>query len=125
MGECEGRTLRELFAHLKKYAKMDNAVHKRIMEEFRQAPNMDPPIDKYFAKQRECQLQLADSDDPILDGAMVKHLVKHLAKIAGLGQKVIKFEKRDPKERTWAKAKKYFCFETPSKIWKTKTRRQE
>ena len=100
MREYEGRTLRELLAHLKKYAKMDNLVHERIMEEFRQAPNMDLPIDKYFAKQRECQVQIADSDNLISDAAMVKQLAKHLEKIPGLGRKVIKFEKRDADQRT-------------------------
>ena len=108
MREYHGRTLRDLLAHLKKYGKMDNAVHERVMEEFRQAPNMDLPIDKYFAKQRECQVQLADSDDPISGAAMVKQLAKHLGKIAGLGKKVIKFEKKAANERTWAEAKKYF-----------------
>ena len=78
-------------------------------EEFWQAPNMDLSIDKYFTKQRECQVQLADSDDPILDAAMVKQLAKHLGKAARLGRKIIKSEKREPVERTWTKAKKYFC----------------
>ena len=54
MREYEGRTLRELLAHLKKYGKMNNAVHERIMEEFRKAPDMDLPINKYFVKQHEC-----------------------------------------------------------------------
>ena len=35
MREYQGRTLRELLAHLKKYGKMDNVVHERIMVEFR------------------------------------------------------------------------------------------
>ena len=39
---------------------------------------------------------------------MVKHLTNHLGKIAGLGRKVIKFKRRDPAQRTWAEAKKYF-----------------
>ena len=69
---------------------------------------MDLPIDKYFAKQRECQVQIADSDNLISDAAMVKQLAKHLEKIPGLGRKVIKFEKRDANERTWATAKKHF-----------------
>ena len=108
MREYQGRTLRELLAHLKKYGKMDNIVHERIMVEFREAPNMDLPIDKYFAKQRECQVQLADSDDPISDAAMVKQLAKHLGKVPGIGRRVIKFERRDAHERTWAIAKTYF-----------------
>ena len=108
MREYQGRTLRELLAHLKKYGKMDNIVHERVMEDFRRAPDMDAPIDKYYAKQRECQVQLADSDDPISDAAMVKQLAKHLGKIPGLGRKVIKFERKDANERTWARAKKYF-----------------
>ena len=108
MRQYQGRTLRELLAHLKKYGKMDNIVHERVMEDFRRAPDMDAPIDKYFAKQRECQVQLADSDDPISDAAMVKQLAKHLGKIPGLGRKVLKFERKDANERTWARAKKYF-----------------
>ena len=65
-------------------------------------------IDKYFAKQLECQVQLVDSDDPILDAAMVKQLAKHLGKVARLGRRVIKFKKRDANKRTWAIANKYF-----------------
>ena len=90
MREYQGRTLCELLTHLKKYAKMDNVVHEHIMEEFRQARNMDLPINKYFAKQRECQVKIADSDDPISATAMVKQLAKHLGNVAGLGRKVIK-----------------------------------
>ena len=82
MREHQRRTLRELFVHLKKYAKMDNVVHEHIREKFRQAPNKDLSIDKYFAKQRECQVQLADSDDPISDAAMVKQLANHLGKVS-------------------------------------------
>ena len=39
---------------------------------------------------------------------MVKQLAKHLAKIAGIGRKIIKFKKKDADQCTWAKAKKYF-----------------
>ena len=43
---------------------------------------------------------------------MIKHLTNHLGKIAGLGRKVTKFERRDPEQRTWAEVKKYFCAAT-------------
>ena len=77
-----GRTLRELLTHAKKYGKMDDTVHERIMADFREPPNMDLPIDKYYAKQEECRIQVADSDNPITDAAMVQQLTQHLGKIA-------------------------------------------
>ena len=64
MREYQGQTLRELLAHLKKYDKIDNVVHQRIMEGIRRAPNIDLPIDKYFAKQRECKSNLRTRTTP-------------------------------------------------------------
>ena len=112
--EYDGRTLRDLLGHVKKYGKMDDAVHAKIMEDFRKAPNMDLPIDKYFAKQEECKKLVADTDNPISDAGMVLQLTQHLGRIASLNRKVVKFKKRsDPADRTWAKGKEYFreCIE--------------
>ena len=106
-GYC-GRTLCELLAHAKKYGKMDDTVHDRIMTEFREPPNMDLPIDKYYAKQEECRLQVADSDNPITDSAMVQQLTQHLGKVAGVGKAVVKFKKKNTDKRKWDAAKVFF-----------------
>ena len=81
LSEYDGRTLRELLAHYKKYGKMDDTVHSKIMETFREAPDLDVPIDKYFAKQEECQKLVVDTDNPINDAAMVLQLTQHLGKM--------------------------------------------
>ena len=106
--EYDGRTLRELLDHVHKYAKMDDEVHRHIMNDFQQPPNMDLPIDKYFAKQEECRQLVADNENPITDAAMVLQLTQHMGKVAPLTKKTVKFKKRAPELRTWIIAKEYF-----------------
>ena len=108
MREYDGRRLRELLQHLCKYGKMDDLVHNSIMERFEEAPNMDLPIDKYFAKQEECRRLVADTDNPITDAAMVMQFTQHLGRIAELSKKVVKFRKRSSDSRKWLDAKIYF-----------------
>ena len=120
LSEYDGRTLRELLAHYKKYGKMDDTVHSKIMETFREAPDLDVPIDKYFAKQEECQKLVVDTDNPINDAAMVLQLTQHLGKNASLSKLTVRFKKKASAERTWAKGKKYFrdCIEELEDITK-------
>ena len=108
MREYDGRQLRELLQHLRKYGKMDDIVHNSIMERFEEAPNMDLPIDKYFAKQEECRRLVADTDNPITDAAMVMQFTQHLGRIEELSKKVAKFRKRSSDSRKWPDAKIYF-----------------
>ena len=49
---------------------MDDVVYKGLMMRFREPPDMDAPIDKYFQKQQECQLRSQDADDPVTDKGM-------------------------------------------------------
>jgi len=120
ISEYDGCTLRELLAHYKKYGKMDDTVHSKIMETFREAPDLDVPVDKYFAKQEECQKLVIDTDNPINDAAMVLQLTQHLGKNASLSKLTVRFKKKAAAERTWTKGKKYFrdCIEELEDITK-------
>ena len=106
--EYDGVTLLELLDHVKKYAKMDDEVHRLIILDFQKPPNMDLPIDKYFAKQEECRMLVTDTENPITDAAMVLQLTQHMGKVAPLTKKTVKFKKKDPTLRTWKLAKEYF-----------------
>lgn len=100
-GMCEynGRTLNDVLKHLRKYAKKDNGVHLSIMGRFKEAPDMDLPIDKCFAKQEECHRLVAEMGNLITDAAMVMHITQHLGKVAGLRKKVVKFKKKGANDR--------------------------
>ena len=106
--EYDGRTLRELLQHLRKYAKMDDDVHLSIMNRFREAPDLELPVDKYFAKQEDCRRLVADTENPITDAAMVMQINQHLGKIPGLSKKVVKFKKKPVDERKWKDAKTFY-----------------
>lgn len=106
--EYDGRTLRELLQHLRKYAKMDDDVHLGIMNRFREAPDMELPVDKYFAKQEECRRMVADTENPLTDAAMVMQINQHIGKIPGLSKRVVKFKKKPADERKWANAKAFY-----------------
>ena len=44
-------TLLQILKHLRtEYATMDDVVYKDLMKRFREPPDMDAPIDKYFRK---------------------------------------------------------------------------
>ena len=66
---------------------MDDEVHHNSMTDFKQPPNMDLPIDNYFAKQKECRQLVADNEPPITDAAMVLQLTQHMGKVAPLTKK--------------------------------------
>ena len=47
----------KLLEHVRKeYAPMDDIVTQKLMRRFREPPDMDTPIDKYYRKQEECLL---------------------------------------------------------------------
>ena len=106
--EYDGRKLRDLLKHLRKYAKMDDDVHLAIMDRFREAPNMELPVDKYFAKQEECRRLVADTENPLTEAALVMQINQHLGKIPGLSKRVIKFKKKPVDQRKWDDAKDYY-----------------
>ena len=96
-----GRTLLEILKHLRaEYAAMDDVVYKELMARFREPPDMDVPIDKYFRKQEECQLISQDSDDPITEKGMVIQLTTHLSETGLINKQVTKFKKQtEPEEK--------------------------
>ena len=106
--EYDGESLLGLLEHAKKYAKMDDNVHETIMNEFQQPPDMDLPIDKYFAKQEKTRKLLADTENPITEATMVMQMTQHLGRVGSLGKKAVKFRKREKDRRTWALGKTYF-----------------
>ena len=88
---------------------MTEVIHMRLLENFRAAPNLEEPIDVYFAKQQENQLLTADSMDPISDNAMVMQLTTHMGQSGLINQAVTKFKRQtDPAEKSWAKAKTWY-----------------
>ena len=78
--EYDGRILRKLLNHVNKYTQMDDEVHRQIMANFQKPPNMDLPIDKYFAKQEVCCQLVADNKNTITDAVMVLQLTQHMGK---------------------------------------------
>ena len=118
--EYDGRTLLELLDHVNKYAKMDDEVHRIIIHDFQKPPNMDLPIDKYFAKQEECRMLVADTKNPITDAAMVLQLTQHMGKVAPLTKKTVKFKKKMLHFGPGNLPENIFV--TSLKTWTTKTR---
>ena len=105
-----GVTLLETLKHLRNgYATMDDVVYKGLMRRFREPPDMDAPIDKYFRKQQECQLRSQDAEDPITDKGMVIQLTTHMGETGLINKQVTKFRNQTlPTDKTWDKAKKWF-----------------
>ena len=101
------RKLLELLQHLRQeYAPMDDLVYQKLMARFREAPDMDAPIDRYFRKQEECRILSQDSDDPITEKGMVLQLTTHMGESGIINKAVTKFCKQsDPADKTWAKGK--------------------
>ena len=109
MREYDGIPLKKLLQHVKeKYAKMDDETHRKIMEEFEQAPDMSLPIDKYFAKQEKCKRLVFSTDNPIKDEDMVLLLNRHMGAVPELSKKTVKFRKKQKSDKTWKKAKEYY-----------------
>ena len=107
ISEYSGVPLRDIIRHLRtEYAPMTDLVYQDIMKRFRQPPDMDSPIDRYFAKQEECRLLSQDSEDPITDKGMVIQLTTHMGETGLINKIVTKFRKQsDPALKTWAKGK--------------------
>ena len=105
-----GITLLAILKHLRsEYATMDDVVYKGLMKRFREPPDMDAPIDKYFRKQQECQLRSQDSDDPVTEKGMVIQLTTHMGETGVINKQVTKFRNQmEATEKTWDKAKKWF-----------------
>ena len=110
-GLCKynGRILLELLSHVNKYDKMNDEMHRLIILDFPKPPNMDIPINKYFSKQEECRMLMADNENLITEAAMVLQLTQHMGKEASLNKKTVTFKKRDPILRTWKLDKEYVC----------------
>ena len=106
--EYDGRTLLDLLDHVNKYAKMDDKVHRIIIYDFQKPPNMDLPIDKDCAKEEECRMLVADTENLITDAAMVLQLTQHMGKVSPLTKKTVKFKKKNATLWTWKLAKEYF-----------------
>ena len=54
--EYDGVTLRDILRHVfANYGKMDNHLVNKNKDKWGQPPDMDLPINIYFAKQEECQ----------------------------------------------------------------------
>ena len=80
---------------------MDNKIHDLMTLDFQKPPNMDLPIDKYFAKQEEYHKLVTDATIPVMESTMVLQLMQHTGKVASLTKKTVPFRKRDPELWTW------------------------
>ena len=81
--EYGDRSLLGILQHInKKYAKMDDHILKANLKVFKEEPQMDNPIDDYFAKQEQCQQIAKASKYEISDNNMVGMLIKHMGKTA-------------------------------------------
>ena len=107
LSEYNDVALLDILKHLRvEYAPMTEVIYMRLLANFREPPNLDSPIDVYYAKQQECKLYLADSVDPISDNGMVIQLTTHMGNSGLINQAVTKFKRQtDPADKTWAKAK--------------------
>ena len=72
LSKYSGVKLVAILKHLREeYAPMDDVIYIGLLEKFREPPDLDVPIDKYYRKQQECQLLAADFIDPITDQGLV------------------------------------------------------
>ena len=110
ISEYSGVSLLDILNHLRtEYGPMTDTVFKALMKRFREAPDMNLPIDKYFRKQEECRLLSQDADDPITDKGMVVQLTTHMGETGLVNKSVTKFKKQpDQADKTWAKGKVWF-----------------
>lgn len=106
--EYDGKSLRNLLAHVNRYGKMDDTVHRKIMDNFCKAPDMDLPINKYCTKQEEACKLPADTENLITNAAIVMQMTQHMGNITGLGKKTVKFKKRTAAQPTWNQGTLYF-----------------
>ena len=110
LSEYSGVTLLKLLEHVRReYAPMDDIVTQKLMKRFREPPDMDAPIDKYYRKQEECLLFSQDSVDPITDNGMVLQLTTHMGESDIVNKSVTKFRNQTrAADKTWAKGKVWF-----------------
>ena len=110
LSEYSGVSLLKLLEHVRKeYAPMDDIVTQKLMKRFREPPDMDAPIDKYYRKQEECLLLSQDSVDPITDNGMVLQLTTHMGESGIVNKSFTKFRNQTlPANKTWAKGKVWF-----------------
>lgn len=107
--EYDDRSLREILQHInEKYAKMDAHILKANLKVFEEEPQMDNPIDDYFAKQEQCQRIAKGSKYEISDDDIVGMLIEHMGKTGTLTKSTVKFNKQLDENKTWAKAKEWF-----------------
>ena len=107
--EYDDRSLFELLQHInEKYAKLDAHILKANLKVFEEEPQMDNPIDDYFAKQEQCKRIAEGSKYEISDDDMVGMLVEHMGKTGTLTKSTVKFNKQLEENKTWTKAKEWF-----------------
>jgi hypothetical protein len=107
--EYDDRSLLDILQHInEKYAKMDAHILKANLKVFEEEPQMDNPIDDYFAKQEQCRRIAQSTKYEISDDDMVGMLVEHMGKTGTLTKSTVKFNKQLDEHKTWAKAKEWF-----------------
>jgi hypothetical protein len=107
--EYDDRSLLELLQHInEKYAKLDAHILKANLKVFEEEPQMDNPIDDYFAKQERCQRIARGSKYEISDDDMVGMFVEHMGKTGTLTKSTVKFNRQLDENKTWKKAKEWF-----------------
>ena len=108
--EYDDRSLLNILTHIKdKYGNMDAHILKANLKVFGEEPQMDNPIDDYFAKQEQCQRIAETSKYEITDDDMVAMLVEHMGNTGTLTKSTVKFNKQLDENKTWAKSKEWFC----------------
>ena len=100
----------ELLNHLfKNYAKINNQLLENNKELYAEAPDLFKPIDVYFRKQEKCQKLSANGGNPISEVDMVLQLQLHIVKTGMVNSAYTKWKNKTNDERTWKKAKLWFC----------------
>ena len=79
---------------------------KANLKVFEEEPQMDNPIDDYFAKQEQCQQTTDGSKYEISDDDMVDMFVEQIGKMGTLTKSTVKFNKQLEEKKTLAKAKR-------------------
>jgi len=109
--DYDGYALHQLYDHLfENYGKLGMAERQEIMDRFRTPPDLSKAINVYYAKQRECQVEMAGTRVPIIDEAMIDQLVTHFAESAIVNKLRQKWEhhiRTNPADDTWEGAKRW------------------
>ena len=97
MREYDATTLQELIEHVfSNYGRMDDHLVNENRTRWDEPPDMDIPIDTYFAKQEECKLLSMDSETPITDADLAQKLTTHMGKTGLVSRPTLKFKKLPP-----------------------------